>query len=95
MISVTEEATRALRTVCAEAGLQPSVRIRTVGAGRPLPVRVEAATDHRPGDVVVASEGVVVLMDRELAAAVAGHSLDALPSDDGSAPRFVLGGPAS
>ncbi|NMO93242.1 hypothetical protein [Actinomycetospora sp. TBRC 11914] len=90
MITVTEEATRALRLVCAATGREPSVRVRTVGAGQPLPVEVEADSDHRPGDVAIAAEGVVVLVDRALAAAVGDRSLDAVSPDDGSAPRFVL-----
>jgi Fe-S cluster assembly iron-binding protein IscA len=91
MITLTEDATRAIHALCAAGSHTPSVRVRTIGAGRPLPVGVTADTDHRPGDLVAASDGVVVLVDHELAAAVDDHTLDARPSDDDQeAPRFYF-----
>jgi hypothetical protein len=55
-----------------------------------LPVQLVPDPVHRAGDRVAAADGVVVLVGRELAAAVDDHVLDAWPGEDPDAPRFVL-----
>ena len=90
MITVTTEAAHVIGELCAAAGRTHSVRVRTVGAGTPLPVRLEPDSDHRPGDLVIASDGVVVLVERELAAAVDDHTLEVRPGDEQDPPRFYF-----
>ena len=93
MITVSEQAARAIHALCASRGESPSVRVRGVGAGRPLPVAVSAERTHRLGDQVAAADGVVVLVARELADAVNGHTLDVWAVDESDTPRFVFTAP--
>jgi Fe-S cluster assembly iron-binding protein IscA len=93
MITVSGPAARAIQTLCAAHGEPPSVRVRRVGSGRPLSVEVDADATHRAGDHFAATDGVVVRIDRELAAAVGDHTLTLWEDEaDGAAdaPRFVL-----
>lgn len=91
MITATDQAVRGIHALAAEAGRAPCVRVRALGSGRPMPVRVAPETEHRPDDWVIASsDGVLVLVDRELAAAVDGHTLDLWEGDGADGPRFVF-----
>jgi Fe-S cluster assembly iron-binding protein IscA len=93
MISITRQAIKAIHTLCAEAEQPPSVRIRAVGSGRPLPVQIITDPEPRAGDdLVAAADGVVVLLDRELASAVADHTLEAW-SDEHDSRWFFLTNP--
>ncbi|WP_018335788.1 hypothetical protein [Actinomycetospora chiangmaiensis] len=64
-----------------------TVRVRAVHAGRPAPVDLATGATHRPGDLVVAADGLTVLVDADLVPP-GHHVLDVVPDDDG--PRFVL-----
>jgi Fe-S cluster assembly iron-binding protein IscA len=93
MITVTAEAAHAIGELCAAAGRSPSVRVRAVGAGTPVPVQLEADSEHRPSDLVAASGGVMVLVERELAAAIDDHTLEVRPGDEQDPPRFYFTAP--
>lgn len=95
MITVTEQATRAIRERCAAAGAPPSVRVHVLGGGQPLAVQLVPDTTHRPGDQLAAANGVVVRLGRELAAAVDRHHLDAWPGEDPHTLRFVFTAPGT
>lgn len=90
MITLSERAARAIRARCAEVGEAPSVRVHLLDGGQPLAVHLVPDAVHRSGDHVAAADGVVVLLGRELAAAVDDHVLDAWPGEDDDGPRFVL-----
>lgn len=94
MITLTDHATEAIRALCAAAGRSTAtVRVHAVHTGTPVPVEITTEqTDHKPGDLVLSSHGVVVLIDRELAAPFDHHALTADPDEEGT-PRIHLEAP--
>ncbi len=93
VITVSEQATRAIRERCAAAGASPSVRVHVLGSGQPLAVTLVHDTTHRPGDQLAAADGVVVRVGRELAGAVDRHRLEAWPGEDPDSLHFVFTDP--
>lgn len=85
MITLTDHAVRALHTL--HAGTT-TVRVHGIRAGRPAPVDLTRDATHRPGDLVVAADGMTVLVEADLVPA-GDHVLDVVPGED-DGPRFVL-----
>jgi Fe-S cluster assembly iron-binding protein IscA len=90
MITMTDRAAETVRARCRSTVADPAVRIRAVHAGSPAPIDITTDdVERRPGDLAISSQGVVVLVDRELASPFDDHVLTALPDEQGTTSLYL------
>lgn len=90
MLTLTENASTAVRDLTTRAGLPESGGLRIAESEQQLgSFELALVPEAVPGDEVIASEGATVFVPQETATALADLTLDADPSATGS-PGFTL-----
>lgn len=90
MLTLTENASTAVRDLTSRAGLPESGGLRIAESEQQLgSFELALVPEAVPGDEVIASEGATVFVPQETATVLADLTLDADPSATGS-PGFIL-----